>query len=153
MAAPAGAIAKSGADAVLIAQGGVILRALAPTLSLDGATKDKVKLLGTGLWDDDPSLAREAALEGSWYAAPAPDADAQFIAKYRGTFGTAPAQLSSLAYDAVSLVALLSQGDALSPLHPEGADGSQWLCRRQRHLPLQSRRHVRARPGGAGNDA
>src|SRR5476649_2875207 len=54
--APAGAVAKSDADAVLIAQGGVILRAIAPTLSLDGATRDKVKLLGTGLWDDDAAL-------------------------------------------------------------------------------------------------
>ena len=114
VAAPAGAINKSGADAVLIAQGGVMLKALASTLSFDGASKDKVKLLGTGLWDDDPSLAREAALEGSWYAAPTPGADAQFIAKYRGTYNQAPAQLASLAYDAVSLVALLSQG---TPYH------------------------------------
>ena len=114
IAAPTAAVAKSGADAVLIAQGGVMLKALAPTLSLDGASKDKVKLLGTGLWDDDPSLAREGSLVGSWYAAPAPNADAQFIAKYRGTFGSAPAQLASLAYDAVSLVALLSSG---TPYH------------------------------------
>ena len=110
IAAPSKAVAQSGADAVLIAQGGTILRAIAPTLSLDGMARDKVKLLGTGLWDDDPALAREAALQGSWYAAPSPNADAQFVAKYRGTFGTAPAQLASLAYDAVSLVALLSQG-------------------------------------------
>jgi len=48
VAAPASAVAKSGADAVFIAQGGVILRAIGPTLSLDGATRDKVKLLGTG---------------------------------------------------------------------------------------------------------
>jgi len=114
IAAPTAAVAKSGADAVLIAQGGVMLKAIAPTLSLDGASKDKVKLLGTGLWDDDPSLAREGSLVGSWYAAPAPNADAQFIAKYRGTFGSAPAQLASLAYDAVSLVALLSSG---TPYH------------------------------------
>jgi branched-chain amino acid transport system substrate-binding protein len=111
---PSKAVAQSGADAVLIAQGGVILRAIAPTLSLDGMARDKVKLLGTGLWDDDPALARESALQGSWYAAPAPNADAQFVAKYRSTFGTAPAQLASLAYDAVSLVALLSQG---APYH------------------------------------
>lgn len=111
VATPASAVAKSGADAVLIAQGGTVLRAIAPTLSFDGATRDKVKLLGTGLWDDDPALAREASLEGSWYAAPAPNADADFIAKYRNAFGAAPAQLSSLAYDAVSLVALLSNGE------------------------------------------
>lgn len=108
--AAADAVAKSGADAVLIAQGGTILRTIAPTLSFDGMARDKVKLLGTGLWDDDQALAREAALEGSWYAAPSPNGDADFIAKYRAAYGAAPAQLSSLAYDAVSLVALLSQG-------------------------------------------
>lgn len=110
VAGPAEAVAKSGADAVLIAQGGVILRAIAPTLSLDGATRDKVKLLGTGLWDEDAALMREASLQGSWYAAPAPNADAEFVGKYRAAFGAAPAQLASLAYDAVSLVALLAQG-------------------------------------------
>ena len=112
VATPSSAVAKSGADAILIAQGGSLLRAIAPTLSLDGVTKDKVKLLGTGLWDDDRALARESALEGSWYAAPAPNADAEFVNKYRTTYGAAPAQLASLAYDAVSLVALLAQGPA-----------------------------------------
>ncbi|HET7084112.1 MAG TPA: penicillin-binding protein activator [Rhizomicrobium sp.] len=114
VAAPADAVAKSSADAVLIAQGGVILRAIGPTLSLDGASKDKVKLLGTGLWNDDAALAREGSLLGSWYAAPAPNADQEFISKYRATFGAAPASLASLSYDAVSLVALLSQG---APYH------------------------------------
>ncbi|HEY2011059.1 MAG TPA: penicillin-binding protein activator [Rhizomicrobium sp.] len=110
VATPSDAVVKSGADAVLIAQGGVMLRAIAPTLSFHGASRDKVKLLGTGLWADDASLQREASLEGSWYAAPAPNADEEFVTKYRSAFGTAPAPLASLAYDAVSLVALLSQG-------------------------------------------
>ena len=70
-----------------------------------------MQLLGTGLWDDD-SLSREAALEGGWYAAPAPNADANFVARYRATFGGAPANIASLAYDAMALVALLSPGDA-----------------------------------------
>jgi len=135
VATPASTVAKSGADAVLIAQGGTVLRAIAPTLSFDGATKDKVKLLGTGLWDDDPALAREAALEGSWYAAPAPNADAQFIAKYRGAFGTPPAQLASLAYDAMSLVALLAQGEpyhrftAAALMDPNGFAGVNGIFR------------------------
>lgn len=118
VSAPAGAVAKSGADAILIAQGGVLLRAIAPTLSLDGVARDKVKLLGTGLWDDDKALMRESALEGSWYAAPAPNADAAFVNKYRTTFGAAPAQLASLAYDALSLVALLAQGPAYHRFTP-----------------------------------
>jgi branched-chain amino acid transport system substrate-binding protein len=138
VAGPAEAVAKSGADAVLIAQGGVMLRALAPTLSLDGATRDKVKLLGTGLWDDDPSLAREASLEGSWYAAPAPNAGEEFAAKYRAAFGSAPAQLASLAYDAVSLVALLAQGPAYhrftqaALMDPNGFAGVNGIFRFQR---------------------
>jgi branched-chain amino acid transport system substrate-binding protein len=107
---PAAAIAKSGADAILIAWGGPVLRAIAPMLSLNGADKAHVKLLGTGLWDDD-SLSRESALEGGWYAAPAPNADDAFIAKYRAAYGAAPAQLASLAYDAIALVALLSSGE------------------------------------------
>jgi ABC-type branched-subunit amino acid transport system substrate-binding protein len=118
VAAPSAAVAKSGADAILIAQGGVLLRAIAPTLSLDGVTKDKVKLLGTGLWDDDKALMRESALEGSWYAAPAPNADATFVDKYRATFGGSPPQLASLAYDALSLVALLTPGPAYHRFTP-----------------------------------
>jgi ABC-type branched-subunit amino acid transport system substrate-binding protein len=108
--APAAKVAQSGADAVLIAQGGTVLKAIAPTLAFDGAPDAKMRLLGTGLWDD-PSLARESTLEGGWYAAPAPNADDAFAAKYRTAFNQGPAQLASLAYDAVSLVALLAQGE------------------------------------------
>ncbi len=105
---PAGKVTKAGADAVLVAQGGAVLRAIASTMTAEGAHP---QLLGTGLWDDE-TLSREAALEGGWYAAPEPNADANFIAKYRTAFGAAPANLASLAYDAVALVALLSPGDA-----------------------------------------
>src|SRR6185312_5036862 len=97
--------------AVLIAQGGTLLRAIAPALAVNGADREHVQLLGTGLWDDT-SLANETSLDGGWYAAPAPNADADFIAKYRATFGAPPANLASLAYDAVALVALLAPGDA-----------------------------------------
>ena len=79
-----------------------------------GVSRDKVKLLGTGLWNDDAAISREASLQGSWYAAPAPNADAEFVSKYHLTYGAAPAQLASLAYDAVSLVALLASG---TPYH------------------------------------
>lgn len=105
--APAKEAAGSGADALMIAQGGAVLRAMAPAIG----NRDKMQLLGTGLWDDD-AINRDIALEGSWYAAPEPHADAAFIAKYRNAFGAAPAQLASLSYDAVALVALLAPGQA-----------------------------------------
>lgn len=108
---PAAALAKANPDAVFIAQGGALLRGIAPTLSYDGLSRDKVKLLGTGLWDD-PAVGREPLLVGGLFAAPEPDADAAFIAKYRSVFGTSPSQsqLAALSYDAVSLVALLASG-------------------------------------------
>ena len=109
--APSALIAKSQADAVMIAQGGAVLRAIAPDLSFSGLDHNKVKLLGTGLWDD-PSLGREDVLVGGWFAAPELDANAAFASRYRDTFGAPPPQpqLTSLAYDAVALVALLSSG-------------------------------------------
>ena len=109
----AAAIAKTGADAVFIAQGGATLRAIAPTLALNGVDTAKVKLLGTGLWDD-LAITREAALRDGWFAAPAPETDAKFVASYRETFGSAPPQLAALAYDAVSLAALIGAG---TPYH------------------------------------
>jgi ABC-type branched-subunit amino acid transport system substrate-binding protein len=132
--APAGAVAKSGADAVLIAQGGPLAKEIAPTLQFDGMGPGKVQLLGTGLWDD-ASLAKESSLQGSWYAAPAPKADDAFVSRYRATFNSPPANLASLAYDAVSLVALLAQGkpyhrftqDAL--MDPNGFSGVDGIFR------------------------
>jgi ABC-type branched-subunit amino acid transport system substrate-binding protein len=106
---PAAAVAKSDSDAILIAQGGSLLRAIAPTLSYDGIDAAKVQFLGTGLWDD-PANAKEALLAGGWFAAPQPSADAAFSDKYRNVFGVNPPQLAALAYDAVSLVAFLAPG-------------------------------------------
>jgi hypothetical protein len=107
--APSAAVAKTSADAVMIAQGGPVLRAIAPSLGFAGLDKEKVKLLGTGLWDD-PAIQREDTLQGGWFAAPAPDAVAAFNGRYHDAFASNPPQLASLAYDAVALVALLSGG-------------------------------------------
>lgn len=111
--APATAIAKSNADAIMIAQGGTVLRAIAPSLAFNGLDPTKVKLLGTGLWDD-AGIVKEQTLNGGWFAAPEPNVDDAFNDKYRAVYSATPPQLASLAYDAVSLVALLSTG---TPYH------------------------------------
>lgn len=110
---PAASIAKSGADTLLIAQGGSLLHQMAPTLTYDGIDLGKIKLLGTGVWDD-PSIAKEPVLAGGWFPAPMPDNDEAFNAKYRAAFGAAAPQLATLSYDAISLAALLSSG---APYH------------------------------------
>ncbi|HEY4275927.1 MAG TPA: penicillin-binding protein activator [Rhizomicrobium sp.] len=108
--APSAAIAKTSADVIMIAQGGTVLRAIAPSLAFNGLDPAKVKLLGTGLWDD-AGIAREQALDGGWFAAPEPNADNAFNDKFRAIYGSTPPQLASLSYDAVSLVALLAKGE------------------------------------------
>ena len=113
IAAPTHAVANSKADAILIAQGGPLLREIASSLAGAGVNMSQVKLLGTGLWDD-PSTARDPMLAGDMFAAPSPKADEGFQAKYRNVFGANPPPLAALAYDAVSLVALLSNG---TPYH------------------------------------
>jgi ABC-type branched-subunit amino acid transport system substrate-binding protein len=106
---PSATVAKTDADAVMIAQGGTVLRAIAPSLGFAGLNKEKVKLLGTGLWDD-PAIQREDTLQGGWFAAPTPDAVNGFNTRYHDAFGSNPPQLASLAYDAIALVGLLSSG-------------------------------------------
>lgn len=107
-AQPANAAAATGADAVLIAQGGQPLIAMATTLSTAHP-----QLLGTGLWAEN-SLSHEPILAGGWFAAPPPKADESFERRYRDSYGAAPPQLAPLAYDAISLVSALSSG---TPYH------------------------------------
>ncbi len=106
---PAQTVVKTDADAIFIPVGGQVLRAISPTLGAGGLNTSKVKLLGTGLWNDPANLG-EPSLTGGWFAAPAMEDDAAFQAKYRAAFGANPPALSALSYDAVSLVALLAKG-------------------------------------------
>ncbi|HTP78197.1 MAG TPA: penicillin-binding protein activator [Rhizomicrobium sp.] len=108
---PAQDVAKTDADAVFIPLGGQVLRAVSPTLGASGLDPKKVKLLGTSLWSDAGNLS-EPTLTGGWFAAPSPDDDDAFIAKYKAAYGVNPPQLAALSFDAVSLVALLAKGPA-----------------------------------------
>ena len=103
------AVADSKPDAILIAQGGALLHQIAATLGADGAGNRNVQLLGTGVWDD-PDNEEEPALAGGWFTAPAHESHREFEARYHAIFDSNPAQLATLAYDAVSLVARLSSG-------------------------------------------
>ncbi|MGY9105938.1 MAG: ABC transporter substrate-binding protein, partial [Alphaproteobacteria bacterium] len=99
---PAERVAASFPDAILLADGGVMLQSLAPALALRGASSPAVRFLGTGLWDN-PAVAREPMLQAGWFAAPSPNAWQDFTARYRRTYGEAPPRLTTLSYDAVSL--------------------------------------------------
>lgn len=102
-------------DAVMLPAGGQDLRAVAPTLPFFDVDPERVKFLGTVLWND-PSLGTEPTLVGGWFAAPPPESWQNFERRYRETFGDRPRRLASLAYDATALAGILArQSDSTGP--------------------------------------
>lgn len=121
-------------QAIFVPEGGTRLRALAPLLPYYDVDPRKVKFLGTGLWDD-PTLAREPALDGGWFPAPPPEIHAQFVARYVRVYGSTPPRIASLAYDGVSLAVALSAhaaGERFTAgalTHPDGFAGVDGIFR------------------------
>ncbi|MEX0300768.1 MAG: penicillin-binding protein activator [Kordiimonas sp.] len=98
-------------DAVLVPEGGELLKTLGPLLPFYEIDPNKIKLLGTGLWNDN-SLLREPPLQGAFFAAPDPVEPNKFLDRYAEMFGARPPRISTLAYDAMSLVAALAREEA-----------------------------------------
>ena len=97
-------------DALLIADGGKRLQAIAALLPYYDVDPASVRMLGTGQWDE-PGQGAEPALVGGWFAAPPHEARADFTSRYSETYGASPPRLSTLAYDAVALAAVLAQSE------------------------------------------
>ncbi len=95
-------------DAVLMPVGGDLARSTASMLSQYDLSPRNVRRLGTGLWDD-PGLASEPSLDGSWFAAPSPRARSSFEDRYNMLYKTPAPRLASLAYDATALAAILGR--------------------------------------------
>lgn len=116
-------------EAILMPEAGTALRSLAPLMPFYGVDPDRVLFMGTSRWDDT-SIAREPALDGGVFAASDKQARANFDASYERAYGNAPLSLTSLAYDAVLLGAVVADGDPRgrverteSPLGFYGTDG------------------------------
>jgi ABC-type branched-subunit amino acid transport system substrate-binding protein len=95
-------------QAVFMPLGGQQALTLANVMSTQGLTPERLKRIGTGLFDDG-TLMRSAHLDGAWFAAPSPRARARFVERYRSTYGSQPPRLSTLAYDATALAVVLSK--------------------------------------------
>ncbi len=131
---------QPGPDAVLMAVGGDQAASIAALLTANGMGPDKVKRLGTGLWDDSP-LARDPNMQGAWYAAPQPDLRRPFEQKYAASYGQPAPRLSTLAYDATALAAVLARTgymaagrpafDRASISNPNGFSGIDGILRFQ----------------------
>ncbi|MDD9992406.1 MAG: penicillin-binding protein activator [Rhodospirillales bacterium] len=98
-------------DALLLADGGVRLRQVAPLLPFYDIDPAEIRVLGTGLWEDSATLG-EPALAGGWFAGPDPTARRNFEARYQRVFGVPPGAIATLAYDATALAAALARAGA-----------------------------------------
>ncbi len=95
-------------NALMMPVGGESMRSLASVLSANGINSRNTRFLGTGLWDDT-ALASDPAVYGGWFAAPDPASRRDFERRYSENYGGTPLRLSSLAYDATALAAVLAR--------------------------------------------
>jgi branched-chain amino acid transport system substrate-binding protein len=97
-------IGKVKFKAAFLPEGGSLLREIAPLFPY--YDMDGIKLLGTGLWYD-PTLLQEPQLTGGWFAAPDPAHTSDFFDRYTKLYKKSSPRISTLAYDAIALVATL----------------------------------------------
>ena len=100
-------------EALLVAEGGKTLQEIAALLPYYDIDPAEVRMLGTVQWEA-PTTGAEPALVGGWFAAPPPAARADFEKRYTSAFGEAPPRLTTLAYDASALAAVLARPDSAS---------------------------------------
>ncbi len=102
--AVAAKLAPVGFQALLLADGPNVAAVIVPALAQFGVTPGSVQILGTELWNNEPSVRTSRPLHGALFAS-VPDAKfGQLAGRYRGKFGGTPSRLASLGYDAVLLV-------------------------------------------------
>jgi ABC-type branched-subunit amino acid transport system substrate-binding protein len=107
LAAAIKAISKEKFDAVLIADSGRIAIASAPLIRRSSGAA--VRILGTELWNAEPSLNNSPAMAGAWFASVDDSLFKQFVSRYRARYGRTPYRLASLGYDAVLLTVRIAK--------------------------------------------
>ena len=112
-------ISKEKFDAVLIADSGRIAVTSAPLIRKAGGAG--VRILGTELWNAEPSLNNSPVLAGAWYASVDDTLFKQFSTRYRTRYSRTPYRLSSLGYDSVLLTVRIAKNWKLGDAFPVDA--------------------------------
>lgn len=94
-------------DTILIADGGSTAMRAAALIRAEHA--DQVRILGTELWNTQPSLAADRAMHGALFASVSDQMFDQLSTRYRARFSASPYRLSSLGYDAALLAIRLAR--------------------------------------------
>jgi ABC-type branched-subunit amino acid transport system substrate-binding protein len=95
-------------EAVFLPDGGAALAGFARGLAGTG-----VRLLGSVQWGIDDAAANPA-LDGAWFAAPAPDLFQPFADRFAAAFGEAPGVVAALGHDAALVAVGLGNARALT---------------------------------------
>jgi ABC-type branched-subunit amino acid transport system substrate-binding protein len=121
----------SAVEMLLLGESGARARDFAAGLVAAGAAVPPLRLAGHALWGSDESLTQQPALAGAWFPGPDPAARSQFDRRYEAAFGSRPARLVGVAYDAAALAAraMRNASPGVPPVMPVGetvlgADGA-----------------------------
>ena len=150
-AAKIAALLQGQGNALLLPEGGQMLRSVGQALEGNAVNPRTTKILGTGLWDDGLTRSTPIAL-GGWYAGVAPELVQAFEQKYTASYGAKPPRIASLAYDAVSFAVNLQKTGDVSEVgiaNPVGFQGSNGLFRfRENGLIERGLAILQMGPGG-----
>ncbi len=91
-------------QAIFVADSGNQMRNIVKALTKNNIDLKKIKLIGTGLWDDK-ELTKIPEMQGAWFPSSSPEPYEKFENRFENTYGYKPVRLASLAYDAVALTA------------------------------------------------
>ncbi|MFZ4688176.1 MAG: penicillin-binding protein activator [Polymorphobacter sp.] len=108
-------------QALLIADSGSVAGQFLPALAKFGAPPGSVILVGTELWNNEPGIARAAALRGALFAAVPDERFRKLAERYRTKFGSSPSRLASFGYDSVLLVNSIAGNWPLGAPFPRAA--------------------------------
>ncbi len=94
-------------QALFIADGGAQLKNVLASLKKTNLDLSKIRLIGTGQWDD-PELLKLPEMRGAWFPSAPPQPYQNFERQFETIYGYKPIRLASLAYDAMTLVSTLA---------------------------------------------
>lgn len=124
------ALRLEGIDALLIPEGGEnLLRILAALNRNVTYNSSKLKLIGSGQWDD-PSLFTNPVIQGGWFSGTISLGRSLFEKTYEQDYGKFPIRLASLGYDAVKVaIEIVENGGAVveTITRPKGFQGAEGL--------------------------
>jgi len=134
-------------DLVIMAGDNTFSLGVAPVLAWYDLDPEKVRYLGTSIWDDAATL-QEPSLAGAWYANAPRDQQGRFAHLWAKTSSTPADRLSMLGFDAVALIGTIVREKAdlyqelTNPIGFSGFSGMFRLLPDGRNLRLLDVREI-----------